>query len=419
MDNFSQKNTKNKIPPHRLTGGVQNTLNPTKEMIELPENLTFSVIPDGYAKLLAQNFDYLQEAYNLKLKSKWEKEFEKLKEEAKELDESAKTGLSFYIDNFEFQILGKGASGGFRYFIKSDEFIIMIGSSKKEWSISVRYLATGLWQSGIYNLKAKLLQILGIICNPPATNDYIRLSRVDYAFDLYSPSFTSEMTPDICKSIVARSKVKFNIHTSCDVSGYGAGGLLETVNIGSIKSLQVGIYNKTKEINHKFDNKWFQEIWASQFDGEILEKDVWRVECRFAKDFLRRRGVLTFEDFDKFREELITEALTSRRLTNPETEDNNRARWALHPLFVIAHDNAGTDCTLPIGKRIVETKSKLKDRANKQIAGSLRSLSVLKKGEYDNDVVIASMVEIMSIIETDEYHSRKERKAQEKYKKVA
>jgi hypothetical protein len=62
-----------------------------------------------------------------------------------------------------FKAHATGARGGFRWRISDDDVLIMIGSPKRDWTISVRYLSAGLWERGLEALRAaRLSGVVGV-----------------------------------------------------------------------------------------------------------------------------------------------------------------------------------------------------------------------------------------------------------------
>jgi hypothetical protein len=52
-----------------------------------------------------------------------------------------------------FSVSQHGAKGGFRWRFENDDFIVLVGSPKREWTISVRYTSAGLWEHGVHALR--------------------------------------------------------------------------------------------------------------------------------------------------------------------------------------------------------------------------------------------------------------------------
>jgi hypothetical protein len=107
------------------------------------------------------------------------------------------------------------------------------------------------------------------------------------------------------------------------------------LSIGSKSALQVELYDKSKEISDTNGKTWFYALWARGHDGQLFDRDVWRLEIRMSGDYLKERNVRRSHELMAQRGELIREAVTKKRLTVPSTSDAQRWRWPLHPLWSV------------------------------------------------------------------------------------
>lgn len=91
---------------------------------------------------------------------------------------------------------------------------------------------------------------------------------------------------------------------------------------------------------------WMRDLWARhgfEFSDDQWG-DVWRLEIRFGKGFLRERNIRHPAEIARFLPELIAEALSTRRLCVP-TNDMKRRRWPMHPLWTAAYRARGASAT--------------------------------------------------------------------------
>lgn len=88
----------------------------------------------------------------------------------------------------------------------------------------------------------------------------------------------------------------------------------------------VRIYNKVAEIKQKSDKFWFFELWGQ-------DQDVWRVEFQVRRQRLKESGIRTFNDLRNLQADLLRELATSNTTLGRPSDDGNRSRWPLHPLW--------------------------------------------------------------------------------------
>jgi hypothetical protein len=106
------------------------------------------------------------------------------------------------------------------------------------------------------------------------------------------------------------------------------------------------IYNKTREIEQAGQPKtWFHDLWKGNgWDGT---SEVWRVECRFKREFLHEVGIEDAYDILGNEKRLWDYAVGHEvggedglpngwlRYVLPDEDDTNRSRWPLHPVWKV------------------------------------------------------------------------------------
>ncbi len=401
-------------------------------MAKLPDISTDWI--DGYAEPVACGYDALVETFNLHWPDALEDRLDEKKLEAQQLDTQGGGKVTLMFGGVEMQMSAFGAKGGVSWWLSCPEFHIMIRRGGKNWNVTVKYQAVALWCDGLDETRAAvrdaLLQEMTPNCPQEAAQDELNwctVSRADFAFDLHSAAFSAEMVPDILNCILCNSKIKK--HAVVDV--WERGGKLETITIGKVNSLQIQIYDKGREIREASGKEWMLELWKKNgFKPEDEEKitDVWRVEIRFGKSWLKNRRIpdgsrnlKTFEDLDSALPELLCEALYSRRLVSKPRKiggDTNKARWDVHPLFsecLIQSGDVGR--TLPLGRIASGSRDEAAERLTRQIAGTVRTLAVIKDGKCDDLEAMNLMVnDCYDTMRLDPDRQRKEQKSQERYK---
>src|SRR6266700_1268531 len=114
--------------------------------------------------------------------------------------------------------------------------------------------------------------------------------------------------------------------------------------------LSCSIYNKTLEIKQKSGKIWFHDLWRKGMEGLHGgvwdgESDVWRVEFRFRREFLRNLKAPIEDAYDLLGQfKHLWEYAAGRivggddglpdgwlRYVLPSKDDMNRSRWLVHP----------------------------------------------------------------------------------------
>lgn len=382
------------------------------------KNIKLSKIPQNYAKFLACGYDSIQESFDVSINLDYAEKFFALRYEA----DYNSHPITFKIENEELQMMNVGASG-FKYKIQNDDFQLLIRDPSGKipnWQVSVRYLSAGLWESGYFKLKERILSLIKTICNAPNSKNWQKVTRCDFCFDFYSTAFAKEMTPELCTCIIATSRTKQQINgntlydeVDTNYSTWLKAGRVETITIGNKNSLQVSIYDKTKEITEASGKTWFYQIWGQKYNDS-----VYRLEIRMHKDWLRNRNIETMEQIEEYRQEIISEALILRRLAVSST-DKNRSRWALHPLWSLAFEINGNGIeVLKIGHQTTMKRKELSEMIIKQMAGCMRSAVILQSKKWDDETYIAIMHDFYHQLFNDPLKNKKIEAAQERYKFV-
>jgi hypothetical protein len=115
-------------------------------------------------------------------------------------------------------------------------------------------------------------------------------------------------------------------------NSYSDGDRFTAWNIGRKSSLQLGLYDKTREIEKVSGKTYLYDLWKQA--GWVPWDSVWRAEGRFRRQTLAQFGLSSVEDVEAAAGALwqyITG--TSVRLAIPSETDSTRSRWTLHPLW--------------------------------------------------------------------------------------
>ncbi len=381
--------------------------------------MKLSPLNPNYARLAATGWDTVQEALDLILSPAFVALLESAQEAAKAQSENQDGVAIIDLAGERLKVHASGARGGFRWRLECDDFLLLVGSPKREWTISVRYTSAGLWEHGVAALRKRVFNALRPY-TVMRTPDCIRVTRADWCFDFYSPHFTKEFGPGLVTQTVCHSSTKSRERGSYDV--HGRAGVGETLTVGSKAGLEVQVYDKVREITEQSGKTWLWALWAQNLGeapwGNGKARDVWRLEIRLSKAFLKERNVRRPHELEATREMLIAEALFTRRLAVASKTDLNHWRWPLHPLWSAAYRARGANEMLPLGRKVTGRRDSLSARLVKQIAGSLRSAVVLGHGDFDVEKAQALVVQARCAMMEDPKHIAKVSAAQDRYSDV-
>jgi len=382
-------------------------------MRKLPD-VKLSPCPTQYAQIVAQGWDSIQEAYALRPTPLLVDLLEIAQAKAQAVDES--DGIAdVELGGHVFKVSARGAKR-YRYRIENDDFIILIGTQKHDWAISVRYLAAGLWEHGWQALRERVLEVLRPV-TIQCKRDCVRVTRADWCFDFYAPTLVNEVYPGAVANVVVHSSVK-----KFETQTVGIGDRSQTITIGSRSSLQVQLYDKTREITEQSGKTWLYPVWIAALGGkspwESRPRDVWRLEIRFFRQFLKDRNCRLPHEVQADRDRLVAEALFKRRWVVPQEGDQHRQRWPMHAIWSEACRQSGATEMLPLGRKVTGRRNELTELAVRQISGSIRSATVLRFGDYNETRARALLRRAHEQIAEDPRHQDKVEAARVRYSDV-
>ena len=381
---------------------------------------------EGYAALLYAGYDWWAEAMDYVMPQTLWNKFRDHKDAARRLDDRLKTPIEVKFGKEQFQIMPTGAAGGKEFVVFNDDIRFEFSSIHRTWSTCWRATAVALAKYGVEAIRDRVYLILereGFTEHPDhfEGDEYIKVTRFDFAFDVLSEDFTREMVPSLANTIVTPSEVKTRGDFWSRGHDKGKGeAALKTLTIGSKKGCQVQIYHKLDEITELSGKDWMFDQWAAsgQWSGET---EVWRIECRFAGQYLKERTKKDPETILDNIAILVSDALYNRRITVPNESDSNRRRWPMHPLFsFILEEIESPRIFLPVNRFATGKKDKLKEVIIKNISGSLRSTAVLSDQGLEMDIDGVREIAEQAVLHmfSDPEHMQKIKKSQERYKLI-
>jgi hypothetical protein len=282
-----------------------------------PSNRASNTCKDDRFEVLSRHVDSLELSFPGHLSTSVENELVELKERAQSFDPVVQANAQILVGGQCFSVRDKGAPR-FPFVLENDSFFIKLSGSSNT-SLPFAYcqprnahlLRVG--PEGARSELRRLLSEIGQVTGPET------VSRVDLAVDFVGDRVAS-WDPMVW---VTRLPDKAS-HTHRDrFSGW---------TIGSKKSLQLGLYDKTLEIETKSGKTYLYEIWGKE--AWAPWDTVWRAELRFRRQILAQFGLKTVDDVVAAIPGLWRYALeTSIRLTVPNPDDATRSRWPNDPLW--------------------------------------------------------------------------------------
>lgn len=260
-------------------------------------------------RLLLSGHDTIECAYYLAPADDCLLDYERLavEKEIMRLSKSRKPTL-IKLGSEEFMLAGHGTKSGYPFLIENDAFSIQFGEFNKP-SFFVTFRSIALWHSSAQGLHERFLAWAASV--GLRTYQSEKLSRVDFTFDYHLPLI------DFDEDNFVSSFAKDNQHRK--------NGKVQTFRLGE-GNLVLRIYNKCDEIQESSAKTWFYDLWG-------IEKEVWRIEWQARKDWLRVVGIKTFEDLKERQGDLLRVLVNDHTTLRIKTEDSNRSRWPLHPIW--------------------------------------------------------------------------------------
>jgi hypothetical protein len=166
--------------------------------------------------------------------------------------------------------------------------------------------------------------------------------------------------------------------------------------------LSCSIYNKTLEIKQKSGKIWFHDLWRKGVEGPYGgmwdgESNVWRVEFRFRREFLRNLKTLIEDAYDVLEQfKHLWEYAAGRvaggddglpdgwlRYVLPSEDDTNRSRWSVHPAWTVVQAAFSDDLDNGLGPVVRQRiREQNLERGVAFTIGYVSTLAAWLGGEY-------------------------------------
>lgn len=260
-------------------------------------------------RLVLSGHDTVECAYYLMRSDNCLLDYERLAVEKEELRLSkSRKPKAIKLGSEEFMLAGHGTGSGYPFLIENEAFSIQFGEFNKP-NFFVTFRSVALWHQSAQGLHERFLawaDSVGL-----HTYQQERLSRVDFTFDYHLPVI------DFDEDSFVSSAVKDKQHRK--------NRKVQTFNFGE-GDIVLRMYNKCDEITETSAKTWFYELWG-------MDKEVWRIEWQTRKEWLKRFGIRTFTDLRERQGDLLRVLVKDHTTLRIKTDDSNRSRWPLHPLW--------------------------------------------------------------------------------------
>lgn len=260
-------------------------------------------------RFLVSGFDTIECAYYLTRLDGCTFDFEVLAAQKEELTRSKiKSPRPIQLGSEDFLLASHGTSSGYPFLIANEAFIIQFGEFNRP-NFFVKFRSIALWHHSALALHERFLEwvaSIGMILYQPE-----RLSRVDFAFDYQLPEIDFDEDSFISQA-----------DKDCQ---YRNNGKLQSLKFGT-DQVVLRVYNKCDEINEKSHKTWLFDLWGT-------DQDVWRIEWQVRKNMMRQLGISSFESLAERQGDLLRLLVKDHTTLRTKTNDTNRSRWPLHPLW--------------------------------------------------------------------------------------
>jgi hypothetical protein len=287
---------------------------------------------------------------------------ENLKLCAQSGDPREKAKAQWVIGKHAFMVHDKGA-GKFAYVLSDPCFRISISKETSKSlplayvKVSARYLSTVTPQEAVKAATAILATFARVDSDPI-------VSRIDLFVDFVS---LVNMESWNRESWITRASA-FN--------QYAEGKKFTGWAIGTGGPIMMRLYDKNLEVD-KSGSQYLRTLWDA--GGWKDGQPVWRLEFEFKRETLTKLGLGGFDGVMQHLNGLWSYATTEwLRLCIPNPDDQNRARWPIHPVWAALSNLDFGSAEMPRLSRVVVTSAPTEESVVRRCVAALISLMALR-----------------------------------------
>jgi len=274
---------------------------------------------EGDVRVFLRGIDSLYLSYLGQLKQGVESRLVELRELARSTSPVAQARAQLQVHGHLFEVSDRGA--GFYPFALADfAFRIRLASGiAKQIPIAVVQVSSEFLASvGVRNAEKELRAILEELADLVGGE---KVGRVD----LYADFASSH-----CMELIQRDEW---VTRAEEIHTYSVRRKLSGWTLGLGGPIGARLYNKTLEIETQSHKFFFHAMWERK--GWLPLDEVWRLEFELKRYSLANFGIQSIEDLDRVSGSLWRYLTTDwARLAVPNPDDETRARWKTHPLWI-------------------------------------------------------------------------------------
>lgn len=288
-------------------------------------------------KMLYSGFDSLYFAVKGALSPVAQDRLDRQKQQAVEAD--AHQAFKMSNDGQSFHMHNTGKKGGYAYVVDTGHVGSIIafkkGLSRKDWNGFVEIKSACLvsfgWEGAISRAFDHMKQ-LGF------HRVAISMNRVDYCMDFLNAQLKLDPSHFVAHSRVKKSCHHESVirHLHMEKRSVAQSDHMKSITLGKMPNRQVIVYDKRAEVIQRRKTYWF-DVWGIDRHDPTLTID--RVEIRAGKNELLKHELRTLEDFRRHIGLVLSRATDAVRYIQSHTEDSNKSRAPLHPIWLHAQEH--------------------------------------------------------------------------------
>jgi hypothetical protein len=270
-------------------------------------------------KLLLSGLDTVECAYYLRPEPGCEFDFADLSVKREAMRAAKRRDpLVVSIGGREFLLGRGGTASGYPLVLNNAEQTIQCGEFNSP-SFFVTYRSEALWHRGAQALHTDFVTWAERLGFSQVRSE--SLSRVDFTFDFCLPEIDFD---DDCFVTLASKDARHRKDRKVQTFRFGEGEVV------------LRVYDKAAEIAEASGKTWFHDLWGG------MSQHVWRVELQVRKEVLKRFSIRTFEDLFAGYGDVLRYLTHDHTTLRVRSEDSNRSRWPLHPLWALLREHIAT-----------------------------------------------------------------------------
>lgn len=321
-------------------------------------------MPSSQFRFLLSGHDTIEVCYYLRPESGCLLDFQEIAIQKEALRQSKrKEQKVFTLGSESFVLKSHGSLNKFPFVMENSIYTIEFGEFNYP-SFRVKFRSRALWEHGVLALHLRFIawaESIGLYAVEPES-----LSRADFTFDYLLPKVDFDEN-----SLISLSKKDHKYRDGGEINGlvYGKSDIV------------LRVYDKVKEIAEQSGKAWFFQLWGD------IEQDVWRIEWQTRQQPLRRFGIRTVDDLLSQQGDLLRYLVTEHDTLRIKTDDSNRSRWPLHPLWIdLAERIIGMECQGVY--RVIDDKAAFDERLMRiaiSMYGNLKRIGAIHSVRQGND----------------------------------